>query len=139
MLCTIVTDASYCGKTKIAGWAAWIVCNNIRYKQFAAFNDVCQTSNEAEIKAAINGIYLARKFFPYATKFHLVVDSKAIIHIVESKKDKWWDLMKKTSENKDIVAKHVKAHSNGETRRILANRWCDKQARIAMKKKRKNV
>ena len=133
-LCTIVTDASWCPRTKVGGWAVWIVCENIRHKAYAAFVDKCKTSGEAEIKAAINGIYLAHKKFEDVDRYHFVIDCREAIWHIKNKKSDWRIQMQKIVGNTSITAKHVKAHGSTSTKRTWVNNWCDKHSKQEMKK-----
>lgn len=135
-LCTIVCDASWCPETEIGAWAAWIVCEDVRHQQWGVFKEPCSTSNEAEIKAAINGLHFAKSKFANVARYHLVVDCKGVIYCIE-KRDKWWKVMSEIVDNTDITAKHVRGHrrSNG-SKRTWVNNWCDKKARATMREAR---
>lgn len=132
-LCTIVCDASFCTDTNVGGWAVWIVCNDTRFKHYGAFKEKCGGSGEAEIKAAINGLYLAKFYFGDVTRFHFVVDCREVIDHIEKKDGKWWRMMKDIAGNAQITAKHVRGHTRDGSKRSWVNRWCDKHTRQAMK------
>jgi ribonuclease HI len=143
-LCTIVCDASFYSDKKrdmkIGGWAVWIVGgwpDLRRYQHWGVFKEPFEEkegSAQAEIKAAINGLALAKHYFPDAVRFHLVPDCKTVISQIENKKGKWWELMKSIVGDADITAKHVKAHKSDGTPRSWVNQWCNRYARRAMRR-----
>ena len=136
MLCTIVTDASFCPQTKFGGWAAWIVCDQQRQRYCAAFKDPCLSGFEAERNGAINGLYLAKRHFPDAYRYHFVVDCRGVIDVITQKKGDWWPKLKVIADPIPISVKHVKAHTRDTAARSWVNRWCDTYAKQAMKELR---
>ncbi len=139
-LCTVVTDASYCPKTKAAGWACWIVYEGQRHKQYGIFKGAVDGCFEAEIMAIINGLFIAKKIFS-PEHFHVVSDCIPAMMVVEGKtrkiKLKKW--RKKTLEiigNQKLTTKHVKAHTSVQDKRSYVNRWCDTYAKAAMKQQK---
>lgn len=132
--CTVLTDASWCPSEKVAGWAVWIVCNNERYKRFDAFFEKVDSSREAEIKAIINGVYIAKRVFA-PDHYHVVSDCVDAMNALQGKTgDKQWQnkLIEIIGETR-ITFKHVKAHSSTNDKRTYVNNWCDFQARMAMR------
>jgi ribonuclease HI len=141
-LCTIVCDASFYSdkNIRIGGWAVWIVCENVRYRHWGVFKDPFgpkEGSAQAELRAAINGLSLAKHYFPDVDRFHLVPDCKAIIAQIEQEKGKWWEIMKNIVGDAEITAKHVRAHRNDGTTRSWVNAWCNRFAKRAMRRLRK--
>jgi ribonuclease HI len=61
MICTIITDASYDWNTKSGAWAVWIKSNRGTYEGAKALTPKMGSSTVAEVLAAANGIYIARK------------------------------------------------------------------------------
>lgn len=133
-LCTIVTDASFCDKTKAAGWAVWIVCDEGRYKHFGGFKTKIDKPHEAEIKAILNGLYFAKKQF-VVSQYHIVTDCQAAIDHLKNTLE-WQAQVKNIIGNGIVTFSHVKAHTKKEDKRSYVNRWCDKQAKVYMQKQR---
>ena len=136
MLCTIVTDASFCPETNVGGWAAWVVCNDVREKQYGAFKDLCKSATEAEIKAAINGAFIAKRSFSQITRYHFVTDCEAVIRYIEKRNNQWWQIIEDIVGQSEVTVKHVRAHKNTGSARSWVNGWCDKKARREMRKAR---
>lgn len=132
--CTVLTDASWCPQEKVAGWAVWVVCNNERYKRYDAFFEKVASSREAEIKAIINGCYIAKRVFD-PTHYHVVSDCVDAMNALQGKfaTNEWKDKLTSIIGDTKITFKHVKAHSNTNDKRTYVNNWCDFQARMAMR------
>lgn len=128
--CTVVTDASWCPNQNVAGWAVWLVCNGERHKQYGAFKGIIRKPHEAEMKAIINGIYIASKIFE-PQHYHVVTDCTGAIHKLSFDAD-WKKVMNKILESNSITFAHVKAHSSNKDKRSYVNSWCYKHAKEAM-------
>ena len=135
-LATIVSDASFCHNTKAGGWAAWVVCENIRYQKSDIFKTKCNTSSEAEVLAAINGIWLATKHFKNVERFHVVSDCQHVINLIENQEGNEWKEIKKIVGKAVVTAKWVKSHDNNNSARSWVNRWCDKHAKKKMREQK---
>jgi len=112
------------------------VCGDVRYKHWRAFTKPVYGSTEAEIKAVINGLFLAKTYFPNAGRFHVVSDCTFVITQIKKKTSEWWKMMKDIVGDADITGKHVKGHQGTETKRAWVNAWCNRMARRAMRKVR---
>ena len=137
---TVITDASFCHRSKKAGWAAWIRIDGVErpIKRYGSFKMKVKTSTEAEKLAAANGLFIARKMG--ATGFLLQTDCMAVIHLVTgfTKKqhlnDEWSRIMATCGMlGKPLHAKHVKGHTSTGDARSYVNRWCDEMANKARK------
>lgn len=137
---TVITDASYCDKTKKAGWAAWIRVDGIAHpiKKYASFKGKIGSSTIAEKKAAINGIWLAKKYGADAVL--LQSDCLAVVHVIDktTKKRNVLDEWNRWMENAGVLdvlvnSSHVKGHSTTQDARSYVNRWCDRHSNKARK------
>lgn len=135
--CTVLTDASWCPNQKVAGWAAWIVCNDERYKRYDAFFEKVDTAHEAEIKAIINGLYIAKRVFQ-PDHYHVVSDCLAAMQTLQGKTSnkKWQEKMTEIVGTTRVTFAHVKAHTSTKDKRSYVNNWCDFNAKMAMRQLR---
>lgn len=133
--CTVLTDASFCPKQRVGGWAVWIVCEDERYKRFDAFFELLATSQEAEIKAIINGLWIANRLFS-PDHFHVVSDCTTAMAAISRSGTKWNAKVLEIIGERRLTFKHVKAHSGVGDRRSYVNEWCDFHAKMAMKRQR---
>jgi ribonuclease HI len=135
---TVISDASYSQSPKgdiSAGWAVWIKCDGLdrALKAFGAVKKGSITNNtEAEIVAALNGVWLAKTHL-LATGCHIRADNLTVVKLIKGevtagKSFEFWQQALETAGLQDIalVARHVKAHvpSNGD-RASYVNKWCD--------------
>ena len=106
-----------------------------RIKRYAAFKKDVDRSDLAEKKAAANGIWLAMK--AGATVVLLQSDCMAVIDGINKNKE-WWKRQRKLAgiSGVHVKAKHVKGHTETEDARSYVNRWCDMNARAAMREAR---
>lgn len=135
--CTVLTDASWCPHEKVAGWACWIVCNGERFKKYDAFYEKVESAREAEIKAIINGVFIAKRVFaPEA--YHIVSDCMDAMRALQgqSSDKQWQDKLTSIIGSARISFKHVKAHSSTNDKRTYVNNWCDFQAKMSMRRMR---
>ena len=139
---TVITDASFCPKSKKAGWAAWIKIDGIAgpIKRYGSFKEKVKTSTEAEKLAAANGLFIAHRMG--ATGFLLQTDCMSVIHLVDGVtkkqrlKDDWKRIMATCGIlGKPLRARHVNGHTSTKDARSHVNRWCDKMANKARKEK----
>lgn len=143
---TVITDASFCSDTNAAGWAAWIRVDfhaePVRLS--GPFRTNPETSGEAEIWAAVNGIFAAARHG--ATVVLVQSDNLGVVEGINghSKKyAKWWNAaLKRAFSGPDapavphLHARHVKGHSKNSDARSWVNRWCDRKSRAAMRERR---
>ncbi|WP_165375304.1 ribonuclease HI [Roseovarius nitratireducens] len=140
MRATVITDASHCRKTGAGGWAAWIRIDgdDSPIKMSGPLRTVTTRSDEAEIRAALNGIHIARA---HGARSVLVqTDCMTVVHLIYGKIRsrsllKIWNSAVATARV-DLVgvsARHVKGHTAKDDARFFVNRWCDRQARKEMR------
>lgn len=136
---TVLTDASWCPHENVAGWAAWIVCNDERFKRYDAFFEKVASAREAEIKAIINGCFIAKRVFN-PDHYHVVSDCVDAMHLLQGKGStkEWQEKLVEIIGETPITFKHVKAHSSNKDSRSYVNNWCDFNAKMAMKRLREN-
>ena len=137
---TIITDASFCDKTKKAGWACWIRIDGISepIKRYGAFKGKVKTSTDAEKMAAANGLFIAKHHG--ADAFLLQSDCMLVIHLIngftksKGEVDGWSRMTAKSGVLGSLIkAKHVKGHTKTKDARSYVNRWCDDMANKARK------
>lgn len=140
IICTVLTDASWCPDNKVAGWAAWIVCNDERVKKFDTFYGLIESSFEAEVKAILNGLWLAKNAFN-TNHYHVVSDCVMAMDALQGKHNskEWQNKMVDIVGTARVTFKHVKAHTNATDKRSWVNNWCDMQAKLSMRKLRTQV
>lgn len=140
---TVITDASFCHKAKVAGWASWIRIDGLScpIKRYGSFKTMPENSIEAEKMASINGMWIAKQFG--ADAILLQTDCLSVVHLIDGTtkqrklKDKWTrDLASCGLLGTPIRAKHVRGHTNTDDARSFVNRWCDSKAKEAMKEAR---
>lgn len=141
---TVICDASYCHTTYTGGWATWIRVDTIpeAIKHSGTFAKQPANSTEAEIMAALNGIWIAKQCG--ATSVLVQSDCTAVIHLItgamksERLKTLWAEALTK-HDLKDLAlrAMHVKGHTDNPNARSWCNRWCDEKAKDAMRLARK--
>ena len=136
---TVITDASYCHATGVAGWAAWVKSSTFCKMKHGVLIP-CANSAEAELYAAMNGIW-----FPVnagATSILLQSDNMQVVNALNDEGGKWMNSLWrriKAEHFRDIKvrAKHVKGHTNVQDARSFVNRWCDSKAKEHMLIERK--
>ena len=146
MRATVITDASFCPKTKAAGWAAWVRVDGISepIKRYGAFKEPVTSARDAEMLAAINGVFIAAKVG--AMQVLVQTDCLAVVHMFEGVtvqqaiKDAFTRAQAKAGIlGLKVSAKHVKGHSNDPAPRSWVNRWCDEQAGKEMRAHRNKI
>lgn len=126
---TVITDASFCQKTRAGGWAAWLTSDKGRVRKAGCFHDLPQNSTQAELWAALNGIWLALEHG--AT--HVLIQSDcqgALLKISRGIPEL------SLFNGLFIKTKHVKGHSATQDARSYVNRWCDAEAKKHMLRQR---
>lgn len=135
---TVITDASFDDRDKSAGWAAWIRIDghDQPIKRYGSFKDDVDSSTDAEKKAALNGIAIAKSFG--ADQVLLQTDCMAVVHLLTgfTKKPSVISAWNCWIERAGLIgypirAKHVKGHTRTKDARSYVNRWCDEMANKA--------
>ena len=134
---TVIADASWCPKTKAAGWAAWITINHQgqtspqRVRRSGEFNRAPASSTEAELLALLNGIWLAA--VNGATHILAQTDCNGVVHSVRKGRPAELNVIRAQFPNLTIETRHVKGHTSRDEPRYYVNRWCDHNARRVMR------
>lgn len=134
---TVITDASFCHKTKAAGWAVWIVFDTPidgtkRLKRSGVFKAQPKTSSEAERFAMFNGLALAYNWG--ARRILVQSDCEGILRhdcpIYQKAAKGYWPTA-------IVLFRHVKGHQCPNTdARSFVNNWCDYNAKRHMRAQR---
>lgn len=155
MIVTINTDASYSFEHKKAAFAFWITSNLGRIQYSGVIQREVDSSVQAELMAIINAVHTLAKM-RYDNVTSIIINSDSL-HSLEALHDFYSKTKrKKTSKLKDLVEhfftclnnsslkgvklsfRHVKAHSDTDSKRTWVNEWCDLEAkrwlRIEIKK-----
>ena len=141
---TVITDASFCHETRAAGWAAHVQVDTMSgpVRMSAAFRDTPANSAEAELLAAVNGLWLATQ--RGAEQFLLQTDCLAVVTIVNGRSRKGLLRFRFAAaceavgiDPMIVTARHVRGHSGVLDARSHVNRWCDRHAKTAMRHQRK--
>lgn len=145
---TLFTDASFSSQHKLGAWACWIKSDFHVGRLSGPFKLKVETSNEAEILAIANGIFLVVKTLKGIKKIHLVTDSDHALRVLgnrmkgSTKKEREVHKFIKTllSDYRiKLSLKGIKGHSKGSSPREYVNRWCDVKARREMRKEVRRV
>lgn len=125
---TINTDASFCPKTKVGGYAFWITSDLGRIKHSNIFNGVLNNPSEAEMKCIINAVYFLSKKIDIANHNIIVnTDCTSAIKALRIRFPK-------------ISFRHVKGHQKGSLdKRSFVNNWCDAAAKERLRQARNGI
>lgn len=146
MRATVITDASYCDRSRAAGWAAWIRIDGQSepIRRYGAFKTEVTGPTQAEMLAAINGVWLAHQMG--ATEVLLQTDCATVVMLAEGqvrrgKLRKAWAVAVDRAGlvNVSLSARHVRGHTKTQDARSYVNRWCDVNARAAMRHARRRT
>lgn len=131
---TVFTDASFCPNTKAFGCAIWIKDGAGKPHQQSWGGRNAKDPEAAETRA-LNGA------LKYLTKYcqlngRVIVIQSDCLNALRKLK---YDFLKRDFGAKFVKLKHVKAHTNHETRRTWVNNWCDENAKKEMYKVREQI
>lgn len=144
---TVNTDASFCGKTKAAGFAYYIRCGNFFAKGGGAFKKLKpSTPHEAELFAIGNAIAICLATDGIGKVSNIVIntDCKSLIYKLKTGSGgenfkMVYNLIKKLqakTKSSRIMIRHVESHSGIDDKKSHVNEWCDKEAKLHMRKER---
>lgn len=137
---TVIVDASFCALTHAAGWAACVSVGADHHQMSRAFDAVPISNVEAEEMAIINGIALAlNRGARHVTVYSDCVPALAKINKGNEHIQALYNRSGIPFEQIKLVREHIKGHTNKLTGLHGKQRWCDKQAREAMRDKRKQL
>lgn len=142
MLTTIITDASWCPMTSVGGWAAWFKSDRVQrgVVRSGTFIDLQYSSNDAEMKAAANGLYCALDDGVAGPDDSILfqVDNSHVLQVLLGEAQKSL-FHQRGREAIDVIARmrsqyrlkfsvrHVKSHRGGDGRHDVHN-LCDRLA-----------
>ena len=142
---TVISDASHCGHSHVAGWAAWVRVDNFRIpiKGYGTIKGHPPDATVAEMYAALNGIWLATQYG--ADDILLRTDCMAVVSLVYRRAksqrmiNEWRKALKGAEWLKGIKleARHVPGHVKVSNAATFVQDWCDTKSRYAMKEARK--
>lgn len=145
---TVFTDASFCHRTKAAGFAVWIKTDRQTLRHAGAFKIDIAEAWEAETAALGNGICgaIIRLDLQRGDIVVAASDCLRAIDIISGTGKRPGKAMKKVADHVrsevekrgiDLRLKHVKAHQGKEAGpRHAVNEWCDGAAKAVMRKRR---
>lgn len=141
---TVLSDASFFRSTKgtsVAGWAAWVRIdgNPTAIRGYGSIhNDETLTSTTAEMYAAINGAWLAKR--AGAESALIRSDNMTVIGCIRNvntgieMKRIWTNaLIRADLVGFPLSARHIKGHGEINDSATWANDWCDKHAKKGMR------
>lgn len=119
-----------------------------RIKEKGSFNSKPQNSTEAELYAALCGVWLS--YHKGARDILVQSDNIFVVHLfnghkknAKGKRTRYHEIYEEAVSQyfPDAVftARHVKGHTKVDDRRSFCNRWCDHQAGKVMKEERAKI
>lgn len=137
---TILADASFCPRTRAAGWGYWIASDRGKRGGGGELRRmrVGETSKHAEMMALVNALKVARAAGLVLDGDEILFQTDCIeaITCFRAKRPKRiTDVMDQLTATLDVTYKHVKGHTSRVTHtaaRFGANRACDERARHYM-------
>lgn len=147
MLVTIISDASYCDKTKSAGYGYWIACARSKKGGGGAITVEVEDNNVAEMMGACNALWhaitsgLVQKgdsvLFQLDCQHAIdVMRMKARMESPQRREVMGYINRMVTQYDLSISFRHVKGHTKNPDARSRANRHCDRRAKDAMREER---
>lgn len=141
---TIYTDASFCPRTKVAGWAAWVKCDNNQAFTYSGILKRATCCTVAEMMAIANAIWMViRKHYQKGKMLVVVTDSKTCKRCIENKKSINPSiqaaidyLLNILPEDCQLKVNKVKAHSANDGKRSYVNSLVDGLAKAQMRQAR---
>lgn len=129
---TINTDAGFKPDGK-AAFAYWIRSDKVTLKGSASLKPGIKNSNEAELAAILNAMYIVANndYLKSADIIVINCDNKQALRTLRENRingyPKYIDFFKEIKKkiNCPIYYKHVKGHSRGKKSREWVNNWCD--------------
>jgi len=143
---TVISDASYCSETNAGGWAVYIRIDGVGtpIKVHNMFRTLVTDSTAAEMRAALNGLWLAER--NGAEAMLLQTDCLAVVNLINGNvrdsplRKLFIDACEYACINPaNVRARHVRGHTRVKDARSYVNRWCDRHARQAMRLHRQQL
>lgn len=152
---TINTDASFDPNTGAASFAFWIKSTHFVMKGARLINEHVTNSSVAEllgVEAALHYLhdlvaeqqFLSDQLKTNGIKVYFNTDSMFVLDVmngrIKSKRNAAViERFRPLLEDYNCEFRHVKAHTRKDTARHWVNDWCDKEAKMLMKKRRKEI
>lgn len=146
---TMICDASYCPKYKVAGYGFWIASQRGKFGGAGHMTQEIENNNTAEMMAICNTIWEGIKKGIIFKGDTLLIQSDCL-----SAMDKMKGIQKTNTDQESSVLKyyektvsrnelnvkfrHVRGHTTRVEARFVANRMCDKRAKSAMRTARRS-
>lgn len=151
LVVTVFTDASFCHRTKAAGFAVWIKTDKVTLRHAGAFKIDIATPGQAETAALGNGICAAVARLDMQPGDIIVAASDCLqaIHVIggsgsDGKPDRLMRAVRDRvkadlkARGVELRLKHVRAHQGKSAGpRNAVNEWCDGAAKTVMRDRRK--
>lgn len=145
---TLICDASYCDKHKVAGYGWWIACQRGKIGGAGRMTQDVENNNTAEMMAICNTIWEGVNKGVIHMGDTLLIQSdclsamdkmKGVQEAVTLQEKAILNYFDKTvARNRlSIQFRHVRGHTNVDDRRSVANRMCDKRAKAEMRAARR--
>lgn len=142
MLVTLITDASSCPDTLVAGYGYWCVSGHGKEGSGGILKGDIKDSYEAELKGAINALIKCYKkgLIRDHDTVLIQLDNKGVVGLLNKDHLPRKDLIEAMKIFQEftlkhhlrILSRHVKGHTNKSDNRYAANRHCDERARAFM-------
>lgn len=149
MLITVISDASLCHQTGIAGYGYWVKSDRGGTRGSGVLQGHNSSSVLAEMRALMNGLHASLKkgLAIKGDKVLLQTDCEGVITTFTGKRKRFLNVQELEAVEyfKEIIDKfelayefrHVKGHTKREGGRYLAQAWCDQKAGDAMRNARR--
>lgn len=149
-LLTVFTDASWCPRTRVGGWAAWAKREDMgTFFKAASFKVTLPGSIEAECAAISNAVTLLHRANFLGGDHHVLIklDCRAVIDHIGRFVDKSSDLLdpyavqlREAAERvRCLELRYVEGHCAYDTPRHHVNNRCDRAAYAAMMEARRII
>jgi ribonuclease HI len=146
MRATVLTDASYDHTKRVGGWSAWVRIDHhpLPIKGYGTFRGNVRNSTEAEVMAALNGLYIASN--RGSTEALVRSDCMAVEQLIQGQTNAenlvalWREAMASAwgVRFQLITSRHVKGHADPNRHKAgWVNNWCDQHARKGLHAARK--
>lgn len=141
---TLICDASYCDRYKVAGYGYWIACTRGKSGGSGRVQVDVDSSGTAEMMAICNTIWrgITDRLIEPGDKLLIQTDCLQAIEVMRGtrgpshpQEDQVIEYFERTIKrfNLQTEFRHVKGHTHIREARYAANRACDKRAKREMR------
>jgi ribonuclease HI len=144
-LITMFTDASYCEKTKLAGFAVWAKCNGQTIRHAGVLREPVSDSGMAELQALVNGFAVVCSALKPDPNAFIIAQSDCLLAIYaldnrlrrQKAITRYAGPVRLFKELKNVHKfrtdfRHVRGHQGNVSKRNAVNEWVDRAARKAL-------